>query len=223
VNALRIRYLISALFLLGIAVFNFVTYTSMSSSQSTFNILSGQYEYIATTRNAGDSINGAFQEISGSLVSFYIQSSAQFASFQTGTFLNSMYTIHDVASGAISYSFSTQDTYYIVFRHGSGLLNSTETVNFQRTYITHDNFRLGLGIFFSAFVAVEIVIGFRPRKPPTVVPPPPPISTYIQGQSPVAPEGQTATKRCSLCGQTVGEQLNFCPTCGNKLGAMPPP
>src|SRR5438132_7296354 len=164
VDPVRVRFLVGGLFLVGLALFNFVAYTNSSSTQSTFSILSGQYEYLATTRSPGDSISGAFQEGSGSLVSFYILSSAQFASFQTGASLNSMYSIQDVASSPISFAFTLQDTYYIVFRHGSGLFNSTETVDFQRTYITHDNFRLGLGLFFLAFAAPEIGVTFRPGK-----------------------------------------------------------
>jgi hypothetical protein len=216
----RVRFLVGGLFLLGLASFNFVTYTNTNSLQSTFNILSGDYQYLTSTRNPGDSIAGAFQETSGSLVSFYILASAQFASFQTGTSLISMYSIENVASSAISYAFTVQDTYYLVFRHGTGLMNSTETVSFQRTYTTHDSFRLGLGLFFLAIAGVELVVAFRPRKPAPVIPPPPPISTYLQGQSTATPVGQASMKRCSLCGQVVGEQLNFCPTCGNKLSPV---
>jgi hypothetical protein len=201
---------------LGLALFNFVTYTNAISQQSTFNILSGDYYYLMTTRNPGDSISGTFQEGSGTLVSFLILSSAQYASFQTGTSVTSMYSVDNVASGSISYAFTRQDTYYLVFRHGIGLFNSTETVNFQRTYTTHDNFRLELGLFFLAIAAVELVVAFRPRKTPPVIPPPPPTSTSLPGQSTTTFAGQTTTKKCSLCGQVVGEQLSFCPTCGNK-------
>jgi hypothetical protein len=222
VNPVRVRFLVGGLFLLGLALFNFLTYVNMTSSQSTFNILSGQYEYLTTTRSSGDSISGAFQEGSGSLVSFYIQSSAQFASFQTGASLNTLYSIENVASSAISFVFNSQDTYYIVFRHGSGLFNTTETISFQRTYTTHDNFRLGLGLFFLAFVAVELVIAFRPRKASSVIPPPPPTSTSLQGQLIATPAAQTASKECSRCGQVVGDQLNFCPSCGNKLNSLSP-
>src|SRR5437867_11449399 len=141
VDPVRVRFLVGGLFLVGLALFNFVTYTNTSSTQSTFNILSGEYEYLTTTRSPGDSISGAFQEGSGSPVSFYILSSVQFASFQIGASLNSMYSIQDVASSAISFAFTVQDTYYIVFRHVSGRFNSTETVDCQRTYTTHDNSR----------------------------------------------------------------------------------
>src|SRR5207249_5463461 len=89
VDPVRVRFLVGGLFLVGLALFNFVTYTNTSSTQSTFNILSGQYEYLATTRSPGDSISGAFQEGSGSPVSFYILSSAQFASDRKSTRLNS--------------------------------------------------------------------------------------------------------------------------------------
>jgi hypothetical protein len=208
------------LVLLGLAAFNFITYTNANSYQSTFNILPSDYNFLSSTRNPGDSINGAFQETSGALVSFYILSSVQYASFQTGSSLTSMYSVENAASGTFSYAFTTQDTYYLVFRHGSGLMNSTETVNFQRTYTTHDSFRLQLGFFFLAIGAVELVVALRPRKPPPVIPPPPPISTYLQPQSTATPGVQTPAKRCSLCGQVVGEQQSFCPTCGNKLNTQ---
>jgi hypothetical protein len=216
----RVRFLIGGLFLVGLALFNFVSYTKANSLQSTFNILSREAYYLTSTVSAGDSIDGAFQEASGSLVSFYVLNSVQFAAFQAGTSLTSIYSIENVASGVIAYAFTAQDTYYLLFRHGSGLMNSTETVSFQRTYTTHDNFRLELGLFFLAVAAVELVVAFRPRKPAPVIPPPPPLSTYLQGQSTATLVGQASTKRCSLCGQVVGEQLNFCPTCGNKLNAV---
>ena len=220
-NPVRVRFLVGGLFLVGLALFNFVTYTNSGSFQSTFNILSGDYYYLTTTRSPGDLISGVFQEASGGLVKFYIQDSAQYASFQTGASLNSMYSIENVASGAVSYAFTAQDTYYLVFRHGTGLINSTETISFQRTYTTHDNARLGLGLFFLAIAAVELVVAFRPRKTPPVIPPPPPISTYLPGQGTTIP-GQPVTKSCSLCGQIVGEQQSFCPTCGNKLNNPSP-
>jgi len=220
VDPVRVRYLVGGLVLVGLALFNFVTYTNAISQQSTFNILSGDYYYLTATRNPGDSISGTFQEGSGSLVSFLVLSSAQYASFQTGTLLTSMYSVENVASAAISYAFTTQDTYYLAFRHGSGLLNTTETVNFQRTYTTHDNFRLELVLLFLAIAAVELVVAFRPRKASPVIPSPPPIATYLPGQPTTTLAGQTTSRRCSLCGQVVGEQLSFCPKCGNKLNAQ---
>jgi len=223
VDPVRVRWSVGALALIGLALFNFINYTNANSLQSTFNILSGHYEYLTTTRISGDSISGAFQESSGSLVSFYILSSAEFASFQTGASLTSVYSIENVGSSAISYAFTTQDMYYLVFRHGSSLMNSTETISFQRTYTTHGNFRLELGLFFLALAAVELVIGFRPRKPSPVTPLPAPVSTYAQGQTPAIPTGELVARKCSLCGQVVGEQLNFCPACGNKLNAASQP
>src|SRR5438552_7329575 len=81
VDPVRVRFLVGGLFLVGLALFNFVTYTNTSSTQCTFNILSRQYEYLTTTRSPGDSISGAFQEGSGSPGRFYILSSAQFPSW----------------------------------------------------------------------------------------------------------------------------------------------
>src|SRR2546427_12872192 len=83
VDPVRVHFLVGGLFLVGLALFNFVTYTNTSSTQSTFDIVSGRYEYLTITRSPGDSISGAFQEGSGSPVSSYILTTAQFTSFQT--------------------------------------------------------------------------------------------------------------------------------------------
>ncbi len=170
----RLSYLIAALFFLTIAAYNLLAYTSTQSIQSTFNLQPNLVYYLTSTRNPSDLITGQFQENSGRPVSFYIQSSAQFAAFQAGTSFASLYSIVNVPSGSISYTFSVQDTYYLLFRHGAGLVNTTETVFFQRTYQIHDASHLGLGIAFLAIAAVDLYVGFRPRKThPTVVPPSP--------------------------------------------------
>jgi len=74
----RLRFLISALFVLSLAGYNFLTYTSTTSEQSTFNLEPGLTANLVTTRTSSDVISGQFQENSGSPVSFYILSSAQF-------------------------------------------------------------------------------------------------------------------------------------------------
>src|SRR2546426_11234249 len=173
----RLRFLISALFILSLAGYNFLTYTSTTSEQSTFNLEPGLTANLVTTRTSSDVISGQFQESSGSLVSFYILSSAQFAAFQTQASFNYLYGIVNVASGSFSYTFPLQDTYEIVFRHGTGLINSYETVNFQRSYQTHISSHLQLGLVFLVFGAASLVLAFRPVRPkaiatsPTSVPP----------------------------------------------------
>jgi hypothetical protein len=120
------------IFLLALAGYNFATFTVTSSQQSTFNIPSGSAEYLSKTEYPGNSVSGTFLETAGDLVSYYIMNSAQFASFQSGTSLSSVYSIENVASASVSYGFTAQDDYYFVFRHGTGLLNTTETVSYQR-------------------------------------------------------------------------------------------
>jgi predicted PurR-regulated permease PerM len=105
------------------------------SFQSTFNILPTKYSKIASNLRDQTLITGQFQETSGRIVSFYIMSSAQFASFQIGQNTGNLYSLQNVASGSISFTSTVPDTYYLVFTHGPGLFNSTETVNFQRTYL----------------------------------------------------------------------------------------
>src|SRR6266487_329617 len=207
----RLRWLLGGIFLLGIGLYNFATYTVTSSQQSTFNIPSGQAEYLSKTEYPGNSVSGTFRETSGNLVSYYIMNSAQFASFQTGTSLSNVYSIVNVPSASVSYGFTTQDDYYFVFRHGTGLLNSTETVTYQRTYITHDNFRLYLGIFFIAFGAVELVVGFR-RKGTVQAVPPFPIGQAVPPVFGTTPS--TVPRYCKNCGQAVEQSATFCPSCG---------
>lgn len=171
------RLFVPALFLLVLAGYEFATFQTSASLQSTFNIPSGDYYQLSTTRSPSDSISGQFQETSGNPVSFFVLTSAQYAAFQTGTALDSVYNVSNSASSAVSYTFKTQDTFYLVFRHGSGLLNTTETVHFQRTYTTSDSFRATLAFIFLIFGALNLVLALRRRRPRSVDLPPPPSET----------------------------------------------
>jgi hypothetical protein len=186
------RYLISALILFAIGGYIFTTYTQTASQQSTFNILPGNYEYFTVSRNSGDSISGSYQETAGTAVNYYIMSSTEFVSFQNGTAANSLYAIIGQPNGSFSYTFTGpgQDTYYFVFRHGAGLLNTTQTVNYQRTYQVHYIQQLVFGTIAIAIGAVDIAFAFRAKRksdraqpvfPPAGTPPayPAPASTSV--------------------------------------------
>ena len=185
----RLSSLISAVFLLSLALYNFVTYTSATSQQSTFNLQPTLTYEFTVTKNPSDVVSGQFQENSGSPVSFYIQSSAQFAAFQANTSFTYLYGIVEVASGSVSYTFPVQDTYYLLFRHGTGLINTTETVYFQRSYQTHSSSRLQLGLIFVIFAAVSLVFVFRRRKPKSVVGP----GSVIEPAQPPSTDPTTVT------------------------------
>ena len=180
----RIRYLAAAVFLFGLAGYNFLTYTIITPQQSTFNLQPGLTTDFTINRNPSDGVTGSFSETSGRPVSIFIQTSVQFAAFQSqSSSFGSIYNVTNVASGVISYTFQTQDTYYIIFRHGTGLTNTTETVYFRRNYTVHDNFRLGLGFAFVALGVLDVALALRRRKPlpaplgiPQWSPPPPPAS-----------------------------------------------
>ncbi|TMI15370.1 hypothetical protein E6H35_02465 [Candidatus Bathyarchaeota archaeon] len=197
----RLRFLISALFVLSLAGYNFLTYTSTTSEQSTFNLEPGLTANLVTTRTSSDVISGQFQENSGSPVSFYILSSAQFAAFQAQTSFNYLYGIVNVVSGSFSYTFPLQDTYEIVFRHGTGLINSYETVTFQRSYQTHNSSHLQLGLVFLVFGAASLVVAFRPEKPKKVE---------------TLPGGESPTPTPLVGGPTPSSFLKACPKCGTE-------
>ena len=212
----KLRWIVGGAFLLALALFNFATYMNTASGQSTFNILSGQYEYVPKTESPGNSVTGSFQEGSGNPISFYIMNSAEYSAFQIGTGVNSEYSILNVPSANFAYTFSTQDQYYFVFRHGQGFSNTTETVSFQRSYTTLDSTRLYLGILFLIFAAVELIIAFVvvPRRQKNRVP----FSDVPQPFPPVP--FQPLSKSCKNCGQMILQSATFCPSCGTRQDAQ---
>ncbi len=161
-------------------------------------------------------ISGQFQENSGSPVSFYILSSAQFAAFQAQTSFNYLYGIVNVASGSFSYTFPVQDTYEIVFRHGTGLVNNYETVNFQRSYQTHISSHLQLGLVFLVFGVTSIALAFRPEKPKKVETIP-----GNESRMPIplvgGPTPASFLKACPNCGTENPLAGEKCRTCGAKI------
>lgn len=178
------RLFVPALFLLALSVYEFATFRTTTTLQSTFNVPPGDFYQLTTTRSASDTVSGQFQETSGNPVGFYIFTSAQFAAFEKGSSLDSVYNITNSASSSIAYTFTAQDTFYLVFRHGGGLLNTTQTVYFQRTYATSDTLRASLAFIFLTFGALNLVLAFRRRRPrlPSVPPQP-------TGSTPQMPPG----------------------------------
>jgi len=164
-EAVRFLSLASALLVLAVAGYLFATYTTTTTRQSTLNLQPGMTAELSLKNNPAESMTGHFQETSGRPVSFYIQTSAQFAAFQSGTSLGYIYGVTNAPSSDVSYTFSAQGPYYLTFTHGAGLVNSTETVYFQRTYTAHDSSRLWLGLVFLPIAALDLAYAFRrPRK-----------------------------------------------------------
>jgi len=175
------RILVSAFVLLGFSLYNFVTYTSTISYQSTFSLQPGLAYEIPATLNPSDIITVQFQENSGMPVSFYILSSAEFASHQANQPFSYLYAVTNVPSGTYSYTIIVQDTYYLFFDHGTGLGNTIETVYSQRMYTTHSDYRLGVGILFLAIAGVDFFYAYRSRKRAQ---PPPAVNWPPSGPSP---------------------------------------
>jgi len=173
------RILVSAVFLLAFSAYNFVTYTSMTSHQSTFSLQPGLAYEIPATLNPSDSVSGTFQENSGSPVSLFVLSSAQFAAHQAKNPFSYLYSVTNVPSGSYSYTASVQDTYYLFFDHGSGLANNTETVFAVRNYTTHISYRLFLGIFFIAAAVADFYFGYRSSRKAASTPSIVPITTSV--------------------------------------------
>ncbi len=131
---------------------------------STFNVLAGRYIKISANMKAGTWITGSFRETSGRPVTFQIMSSVQLASYQVGQNIGNLYDIVDVTSGTISFTCTAADTYYLVFTHGTGLLNTTETVSFQRSYHSPDTFLLVVVGVLGVVGPLNIYWGTRLRR-----------------------------------------------------------
>ncbi len=149
--------------------------------QSTFNILPLKYLKILANLRDQTQISGNFRETSGQPVDFTIMNSVQFAAFQVGQPAANLYSITDVASASVSYVATVPDSYYLVFTHGTGYQNVTETVSFTRSYANMDYAGIAQSAVLFALGAVELIWGVRagrPRKTAWAVesptPPPPP-------------------------------------------------
>ena len=164
--ASRKRGLIAVgLILLVLGGYSLYNYNSVHAFQSTFNVLPLKFLKILANLRDSTRITGTFQETSGRPVAFMIMSSAQFAAFQINTNNTAnLYSLPDTATGNVDFTSSVPDTYYMVFRHGTGLLNTTQTANFQRTYTSIDLPAILSGIALLVLGAVEIYWGFRPSS-----------------------------------------------------------
>ena len=136
---------------------------SYSNYNSTFNLLPSKFFKITDNLKDTATITGTFKETGGRTVSFLIMNSLQFAQFQLGQGNASLYSVPNVASASISFSFPSADTYYLVFVHGSGYSSSTETVSFQRSYLSAGRFELYSGAVLVGLGALLLYWGLRPR------------------------------------------------------------
>ncbi len=148
--------------MLLIGGYTLYNYNPVHAFQSTFNLLPGKYFKIGANLRDQTRITGTFQETSGRPIEFMVMSSTQYAAFQTRTGNASLYALPETATGQVDFTSSVPDTYYLLFLHGTGYLNVTQTVNFQRTYTSVDVLAIVAGAALLVLAAVEIYWGFRP-------------------------------------------------------------
>ena len=151
------------LLLLALGAYTIYDSNSASWYHSTFNLLPSKFFKITDNLKDTTTLNGQIRETSGRTITLLIMNSLQFASFQVGQGNTSLYSVKDAASTSVSFSFPSADTYYLVFLHGSGYLTTTETVDFQRTYLALGRFEFFSGIVLAGIGVLEIVWGLRPR------------------------------------------------------------
>ena len=151
------------LVLLALGAYTVYDSNSFTHYNSTFNILASKFFKITDNLKDTATLTGSFQETGGRTVSFLIMNSIQFAQYQQGPGNASLYSVLNHASSSISFTFPSPDTYYLMFLHGSGYLNTTETVTFQRTYLALGRFELFSGSMLIGIAILLLVWGLRPR------------------------------------------------------------
>lgn len=152
------------LVLLAIGSYTVYDSNSFTHYNSTFNILASKFFKITDNLKDTATITGNFQETGGRTVTFLIMNSLQFAQFQLGQGNASLYSVRNVASSSISYTFPSPDTYFLMFLHGSGYINTTETVGFQRTYVALGRFELYSGAILLVLAMLLLNWGLRSRE-----------------------------------------------------------
>jgi len=150
------------LVLLALGAYAIYDSNAVSAYHSTFNLLASKFFKITDNLKDQASITGQIRETSGRPITFLIMSSLQFVSFQTGQGNASLYALQNTASAGVSFTFPTADTYFLLFFHGAGYLTTTETVDFQRTYLALGRFELFSGIALLGIGILESYWGLRP-------------------------------------------------------------
>lgn len=152
---------LAGVILLVLGGYAFVQGLNPHQYQSTFNILPLKYLKIMANLRDQTHITGTFAETGDRPVNFTIFSSIQFAYFQVGTPTANLYSIQNTPSASVDFTSTVPDTYYLVFTHGTGYLNVTETINFNRSYTSADLTSYALSGVLFALGAVELVWGIR--------------------------------------------------------------
>ena len=170
------------LVLLALGVYTIYDSSSLSYYHSTFNLLPSKFFKITDNLKDSATVKGTVKETGGRTISFLIMSSTQFAQYQVGQSNQSLYKILNVASGTVSFTFPTADSYFLLFLHGSGYLNTTETVDFQRTYLALARFEFFSGIVLVGLAMLLLYWGLRPKDLARLRGQPNPSETFV-GQS----------------------------------------
>lgn len=151
------------LILLAVGAYTIYDSNSLTNYHSTFNILATKFYKITDNLKDAATLTGQYSETGGRTVSFLIMNSAEFVQYQLGQGNASLYRVLNTGSASISYSFPGADTYYLVFLHGTGYLNTTETVDFSRTYIALARFELYSGSVLVGLALLLLYWGLRPK------------------------------------------------------------
>lgn len=151
------------LILLAIGAYTIYDSNSLTNYHSTFNILAGRFFKITDNLKDTATLRGQFSETGGRTVSFMIMNSAQFVQYQLMQGNASLYKVVNVGSASFSFSFPSPDTYFLMFLHGSGYLNTTQTVDFSRTYIALARFELYSGSVLVGLALLLLYWGLRPK------------------------------------------------------------
>lgn len=162
-DARRIRWLAGGVFFVALGAYFLATAGGVQSGDRTFDLIPGKGYSVPFNLANQATIQGDFRETSGSPVRFYVMSSVQYASLETGQGIGSLYNLPATDSSTFSFTATAQDTYYLIFFHGSGLANTTETVRLHWSLGALNQTRLFTGIGFLGISSVDFFLAFRRR------------------------------------------------------------
>ena len=134
------------------------------SGNGTYSVPAGNFYYriIFNVQKAGR-ISGQFSETSGSIVTLYVFTSAQFDSYRNGVVSQDLFAITG-SSGGFSASVAFPGDYYLVIQHGASFVNQAEAVQLTWQLDGSNFFLLGLGITIFVVGVILTFLGYRLRS-----------------------------------------------------------
>ena len=109
-------------------------------------------------------LSGQFSESQGQALGVYVFTDAEYTTFTNGYLPQGLFSSDGPASGSFSVSIPAPGNYYLIFMHGTGLENTSQTVDFSVTLDGYNPVILAAGFGLLAAGAVLVIVGYYLRN-----------------------------------------------------------